>query len=253
MNYKLAHTIDPALPIIPTRGEVISADPDLASWFQFDRSNAATLVGGKIATLSARAGSGALSQAVAGSRPTLESTAIAGYSVGRFNAQAMTAGAPLVNPSGTFTLAAIFRPMQISGDTEQAYFGFFEDYTHSILVVNLVGLNQVAVVLAPDSQQLTNIIPVDDKYHLLMVTVTPTHIKGSGDGVRKADVARTGASPGNGNFVVCSLDGTVSDWSGRADIADIFLFDRDLFADPDDEGRQAVYDYAKYMYGLAIA
>lgn len=251
-----------SLPSVQAIGPVIEADPQLVAWYQFDPAQAETDLSGKIASLSPRAGTSAqkLYQTNSTWRPQLAPNKVGGY-----HAAAMTTSSAMVATASsvvtlnqTFSLAMVFRPRQIPGDTEHAYMCWFNDPGNHILVQNYNGFNDVAVSVAgPEGGAMRNVLPVDGNLHLLVASFTPTATKASGDGVRRADFPVTSgsvATRGSGPLALNSLGGEASGtWTSDFDLADVMLFQKDLFDAANANTLRAVYDYAKYVYGVPVA
>lgn len=250
------------LPLVQAIGPIIEADPQLKAWYQFDPAQAETDLTGKIAALSPRAGTSSqkLFQTNSAWRPSLTPNKIGGYHAGVMDtSSAMIATAnSVIALNQTFSLAMIFRPRQIPGDTEHAYLCWFNDSGNHILIQNYNGENDVAVAVAgPEGGAMRNVLPVDGNLHLLVASFTPTATKASGDGVRKTDFPVTSGSVttrGTGPLALNSLDGNAnSTWPSDFDLADVMLFQKDLFDSANANTLQAIYNYAKFVYGVNIA
>lgn len=248
------------LPSVQAIGPIIKADPQLTAWYQFDPAQAETDLMGKIASLSPRAGTSSqkLKQVNSSWRPKLEANKIGGYHAAVMNpSSAMAADSSVITLNQNFSVAMIFRPRQIASDVEQSYLSWFNDASNHVMIHNFNGENDVAVnVSGPSGGRMRNVLPVDGKLHLLVASFTSTATKASGDGVRKADLAVTSgsvATRGTGWLALNSLSGDASQvWGSDFDLADVMLFQKDLFDAANANTLQAIYNYAKYVYGVDV-
>ena len=239
-----------ALPSSLPLGEQIENAPSLLGWFQSD-ANHATLSAAEILTMVDRAGgAGVLTSLGATQRADLVSGAIGSYSAARFNGTTAADGAvDLYSLSGVavpidaaYSYVAIFKAADIAGG--DTICGRFTDASNRSILLIPPGVSELRFNHGT-SASLVHPITVGE-WSIVIASFDGANLNLYGDGFTYAPVAAAGLT-GSGGFYVGALNvGGAQAFDG--DLADLILFNSDIFADA--ALMQAVKDYARLVYGL---
>jgi hypothetical protein len=245
---------NPALQQQKKVSDTLAADTDLLAWISADVDHVVAS-GSRIVSFNDRVGRGSSFVATAENRRALLiDDAINGYSAARFDTDGVPdwddylSSALALATDSPATIAAIVRLDTLGKDHEIC--GRFASTTSRLTLT--IGANNLPRLFAKNRFVASPLAMASAQWALLIsATDGAATSKIWHMGVTTIDTLGTAGDTGTGPLRIGSLSGT-QNYGLDADVADIWVFKRDILADEDDASAAALKQYATQLYELNI-